>query len=870
MVGQTISHYKIVEKLGEGGMGVVYKAQDTKLDRPVALKFLPARLSTSEPEKARLIQEARAASALNHPNVATIHEIAEAEGETFLVMEYVDGTTLREKAQAGAVKIKEIVGIAIQAAEGLQKAHEQQIIHRDIKSDNIMLTKDGLVKVMDFGLAKLKGAAKVTKTGSTVGTAGYMSPEQIQGEEIDYRTDIFSFGVVLYEMLAGQLPFRGEHEAALMYEIVNVQPPTLLDLQKNVDTELNRIATKCLEKDRDERYQSMREVVVDLKRYKRDSEGKRIERPLLAGLERKPFPQKVKRSSLILGALVVLVLAIGAWIYFSARGPEPPPSAEAILTKVTFDPGLEDEPTLSPDGKFLAYTTDEKGNLDIVVLPLGGGQPIRVVESPADDAQPSWSPDGSKLAFVSARDHGGRLSIALGVGQIQWYVNGKGGDIYRVPALGGTTVKLVQNGYYPAWSPDGKNIVFQSNRGGPWDLWVIPAEGGQPTQLTDDEDFDYHPSWSPDGKWIVYGSGIWPIYEVRVVSAAGGQPRNVTEENRWVVKPAWTPDGKYILFSSARSGVVNIWKLPFSPSGDTKSLTPTRVTIGGGNDVNISTGTEGNKIAFATVRNTPDIWELTLSSGKLRQVTFETSSEDAPDLSPDGKTLLIASNRGGKNALWTIDLNGNVLSQLTYGDNRLFQARWSPDGKQIAYGLGEKLVAQKLGDVSAREIAPNGSAPSWSPDGRKLAFSRLEDGKSDIWTHSFDRGETKQITSLESINAYPSWSPDGNSITFNAQKGGKRDIFVVASKGGTTRQITSGEAEFSHPQWSPVDMDVILCLRDHKNVCLVSISSGKVKQITDFVEANVILDHPSWSFDGKKIYFSVAKKVGDVYILENY
>ncbi|MFQ5798379.1 MAG: protein kinase [Bacteroidota bacterium] len=870
MIGHTISHYKILEKLGEGGMGVVYKAQDLKLDRPVALKFLPARLSTSEPEKARLIQEARAASALNHPNVATIHEIAEADDQTFLVMEYVDGVTLREKAQEGRLKIKEIVGIAIQAAEGLQKAHEQQIIHRDIKSDNIMLTKDGLVKVMDFGLAKLKGAAKVTKTGSTVGTAAYMSPEQIQGEEIDYRTDIFSFGVVLYEILAGQLPFRGEHEAALIYEIVNVQPPSLLDLQKNVDSELNRIVTKCLEKDRDERYQSMREVVVDLKRYKRDSEGKRIERPLLAGLERKPFPLKIKRSSLILGALVVLALAIGAWIYFRPQVTEAPRVPEAKLTKVTFDPGLEDEPTWSPDGKFLAYTTDERGNLDIVVLPLGGGQPIRVVESDADDAQPSWSPDGSKLAFVSARDHTGRLSIVLGQGVVQSYVNGKGGDIFLVPALGGTPVKLVRNGYYPAWSPDGKTIVFQSNRGGNWDIWVVPAEGGKPTQLTIDEAFDYHPSFSLDGRWILYASGDGLAYDLRAIPAGGGEPTNITNDRSPVVKPGWTPDGKHILFSSARSGVMNIWKVPFSPSGDRKSASPTRVTIGEGNDVNLSATANGNTIAFATVRNTADIWELTLSTGKLRQVTSETSSEDHPHVSPDGRTLLVQSNRGEKPGIWTMDLNGKVLSQLAYGDNPEFQARWSPDGKEIAYSQDAKIVTQKLGDVSAREVAPEGFTPSWSPAGKKLAFSRISDGKTDIWIHWLETGETKQITFLESDNGWPTWSPDGNSITFTAQKGSKRDIFVVASNGGTPRRITSGEAEFSHPRWSPRDKDEILCLRDHKNVCLVSVSTGKVKQITDFVEANVILDHPSWSFDGKKIYFSLAKKVGDVYILENY
>jgi len=874
MIGKTISHYRILEKLGEGGMGVVYKAQDTKLDRPVALKFLPPRLAASEDEKARLIQEARAASALNHPNVATIHEIAETEGQTFLVMEFVDGMTLREKIQSGPLKTKDAVTIAIQTADALQKAHDSQIIHRDIKSDNVMFTNDGLVKVMDFGLAKLKGAAKITKAGSTVGTAAYMSPEQIQGEEIDHRTDIFSFGVALYEMLAGQLPFRGEHDAALMYEVVNVEPPSLLDLQKNVDTELNRIVTKCLEKDRDERYQSMREIVVDLKRYKRDSEGKKVERPLQAISEMKRYPKKIKVSSLLLVVIVSLLAVVTALIYFSTRPKEERPAAEAKLNKVTFNPGLENEPTWSPDGKFLAYTTDDRGNFDIVVLPLDGGHPIWVVDSPADEAQPSWSPDGRKLAFVSAKDHGGRLSIAIGVGTMQWYIAGKGGDIFTVQALGGTPVKLAENGYYPAWSPDGRSIVFQSNRGEQWDLWSISAEGGKPIQLTNDSDFDYHPNWSPDGNWIVYGAEPFR-FEVggylRVVPADGGEPINLMVEKSSIVKPGWSADGAHILFSSSRSGVMNIWKILFSPSADPLSVSPMRVTIGEGNDVSLSAAADGKRIAFATTRNTSDIWELSVSSGTLRQVTFETSLEDYASPSPDGKSILVTSNRGGQAGLWTVDLNGRVLSQLISGrDTREIFARWSPDGEQIAFHRENKIFTQKLGDVSSRRMISEGSFPTWSPDGNRIAFARLKDDKNDIWVYLLETGKIEQVTFLESDNHFPSWSPDGNSIAFSAQEGSKRDIFTVSSEGGTPNQITSGESEYSHPQWSPKNKDVILCLRDHKNLCLISISTGEVKQITDFVEANIVLDYPSWSFDGEKAYFSLTKKVGDVYILENY
>jgi serine/threonine protein kinase/Flp pilus assembly protein TadD len=286
MIDKTISHYKILEKLGEGGMGVVYKAEDTKLKRIVAIKFLPKRLSVHGEERERFVHEAQAASALNHPNICVIHEIDEVDDESFIVMEYMDGVTLREwvrkktEQSEGYRKLgmKEAIDLATQIAEGLEKAHEKGIIHRDVKSDNIMVTSDGRAKIMDFGLAKLKGVSKLTKTGSTVGTIAYMSPEQVEGIETDHRTDIFSFGVVIYEMLAGCLPFRAVHETAMLYEIINVDPQSLINQHKGIDTELNRIVMKCLEKDREERYQSMREVAVDLKRYKRDSEGRRIER----------------------------------------------------------------------------------------------------------------------------------------------------------------------------------------------------------------------------------------------------------------------------------------------------------------------------------------------------------------------------------------------------------------------------------------------------------------------------------------------------------------------------------------------------------------------------------------------------------------
>jgi serine/threonine-protein kinase len=324
----------VVEKLGEGGMGVVYRAEDTKLRRSVALKFLPRHLAAHGEERDRFLLEAQAASSLNHPNICTIFEIDEVNGETFIVMELVEGTTLREWIQRKIreaegyrkLAVQEAIDIALQIAEGLQAAHDKQIVHRDVKSENIMVTTDGRVKVMDFGLAKLQGVSKLTKAGSTIGTMAYMSPEQVEGLETDHRTDIWSFGVLLFELFSGKLPFQAVHEAALMYEIINTEPPALGTIRPNIDDEINRIVMKCLEKDRTTRYQSLREVAADLRRFRRNSEGKKLDRSGAAAAraaapDAPPAPKPASRLRLpVLGTIAAGILIIlGIAGYFMYR-----------------------------------------------------------------------------------------------------------------------------------------------------------------------------------------------------------------------------------------------------------------------------------------------------------------------------------------------------------------------------------------------------------------------------------------------------------------------------------------------------------------------------------------------------------------------
>jgi eukaryotic-like serine/threonine-protein kinase len=332
MIGKTISHYKILEKLGEGGMGVVYKAQDTKLDRLVALKFLPQHLTSDPVEKERFIHEAKAASALNHPNVTTIYEVDEFEGQMFIVMEYCEGKTLKQMIEKETLSVKKVLDIAIHVSEGLTAAHNKGVVHRDIKSDNIMVSPEGQVKIMDFGLAKLKGATKLTKSGSTLGTAAYMSPEQASGEEVDQRSDIFSFGVVLYELLTGQLPFKGEHTAAIIYSILNDEPQPVARYNNKVSAELERMVAKTLAKDKEERYQHIDDLLADLRRERKGLDYVKTG-PLAQPVETQK-PVKKKTLFLVVAGLAVLILIVGYYALFNKKEPE---SGRKMLAVLPFE-----------------------------------------------------------------------------------------------------------------------------------------------------------------------------------------------------------------------------------------------------------------------------------------------------------------------------------------------------------------------------------------------------------------------------------------------------------------------------------------------------------------------------------------------------
>jgi len=872
-------------------MGEVYRAADDRLNRDVAIKLLPPAVENDEARLARFRREAQVLASLSHPNVGQIYGLEEQDGRSALVLELIEGETLAEYIARGPIAPDEACRIGLQIAEALEAAHEKGIVHRDLKPANVKIAPDDTVKVLDFGLAKalssdsasgsgvnLAASPTVTSAqtldGVILGTVAYMSPEQARGKYVDKRTDIWAFGSVLFEMLTAKPTFAADTVSDTLVGVLSGDPEWSA-LPEATPPKVRRLLERCLTRDVRRRLRDIGEARVVLENVIDGDTG--ADDSMVPDVAVPGTTSLVRRVAL--GVIGVLLFAAG-WTLRPSNTETEVVVPDRTVRRLTFEPGLEQEPTLSPDGNYVAYTTDRSGNLDIEILPLGGGNVTRITDHPADDAQPRWSPDGTRLAFVSARERPDGLLVSSGfLGASSIYVSSEGGDIFLMPALGGPATKLIDDATYPTWSPDGKSIAFLSTRDGNWRIWRVPVTGGQPQQLTQGEGnrFDHHPAWSPDGRWVAYASfhagGAEGLY---VVPAEGGEPILLFEGN--TVSPAWSADGAHLYFSSSRNaspGLLNLWRIPFDPKGS-PSLRPERVTLGVDSDA-YAAPDEG-RIAFATVRFAPDVWSVDLSSGKLRQVTTLEGMEDAPHLNVDGRRLLFDGDRTGALQIWVMDLqDGNLQQLVTPG--RAGQGCWSPDGAHLAYQLStdasntnvvdgsssNRVAIQRWGDANAELIAGDAGRAStglqWSPDGRHLAGGDAND----VWLHTLG-GESKLL--IEDA-AFPTWSPDGKEIAFQRNAGrDHREIWIAPAAGGEPRMVAGGDVHYSHPKWHPTDADRIMFVIDHQDLGVLSVSSGEVERITDLSSSTSLMDYPSWGPDGKTIYFSFARKRGDLYLIE--
>ena len=790
MIGKNVSHYRVLEKLGSGGMGVVYKAEDTKLGRTVALKFLPPELTRDEKAKQRFIHEAQAASAMEHSNICTIYEVDETEdGRMFICMAYYEGKTLKDEIEEGELDIERAVDITIQIAHGLVKAHAQGIIHRDIKPANVFITNDDQVKILDFGLAKLAGQLKLTTTGKAMGTAAYMSPEQVSGEDVGPRTDIWALGVILHEMATGRLPFLEEYEMAVMYSIVHEEPETISSLRPGVPAELEKIVNKAMAKKQAERYQNAGELLTDLGMLKR-----KLEFEDYSASRTWQFDRGARKPITSIALFAVLAAAIAIIVWLSTRREDRIPGLPGQPLQVTSGKSWEGEPTLSPDGERIAYASDIAGNRDIFVIDVRGGNPLQLTSDPASDTCPTWYPDGSALAFVS--DRRGRTSI------------------WKVSQLGGGATLLLSDAVDPAVSPDGERIAFSvPSPGG--DFRIGMASLSDPTavtMLTGDEDGVWShrcPAWSPDGRMICYATQ----HDLWIVPSTGGRARKLSSGGNRDYSPAWSSNGKLIYFSSRREGTIALWRIAAAGG------IPQRLTMGTGSENRPTICADGSRFAYATQVTSTDLFIRDLDSGEETKMQG-TRDDWMAAMAPDKSVIVYASDRmGSKTDLWIQPLDQGLPSgsprRLTDHPGIASHPVFSPDGTWLAYyriiETQRDIWTLPLSGgrpIRFTEHEAEDIQPAWSPDGSALAFVSSRGGYSRIWIASVSEGKRtsppRPLTG-EDLNAYaPTWSRDGKTIAFVGMKENLLEVWTMPADGkAPARQITSGATAF-RVRWDPL------------------------------------------------------------------
>ena len=840
--GTRLNHYRIVAPIGAGGMGEVYEAEDARLKRRVALKVLPGDATDAPDRYLRFEREAQALASLNHPNIVTIYSVEESSGVRFITMERVDGQPLDRVIPEGGLPLADLLRYATPIVDALAAAHERGIVHRDLKPANVMVTAGGCIKVLDFGLAKLVGAAyhadglttasaamDRTAEGRIVGTAAYMAPEQAEGRGSDHRSDIFSLGILLYEMAAGVRPFAGASTLAVLSSIIKDDPPALVAINPAIPAEFERHVRRCLAKRPEERWQTateLRDRLRELGRFTSDEQSSGV---LRSTAHRWRWPAAA--------AVIILLLGLAADSWLSTRGASRTGGLELgapRFIRVTSGPGLESWPTLSADGRWLAYAVNEGGQWDIHVK-APGDEAARNLTAGAssNDTMPAFSPDGRQIAFRSDRD---------------------GGGIFVMTMSGESVRRLVDRGYDPAWSPDGTEIFFADGSGGdpdarfaPSELWAVNVQTEQ-TRLIAPVDA-VAPRPSPDGRLIAY----WALpvsadgrtfaggnRDIWVRPAAGGEAVRVTAAEGIDWNPVWGPEGRSLLFSSDRSGTVNLWSVAVDPtsgrplgepqplttpapwagfmtsSGDATTIayaaydfTTNAASIGFDPDSGVIEGEErtivagsrawlqpdvspdGTLMALRSARAQEDIYVVNSDGTGLRALTSDAALDRTPRWLPDGRSLVFYSTRSGRYQFWSVNRDGSGLHQLTHAPDITFNYPVpSPDGRWLG-GTNPNTREQFIVDLRDAARAPDRlpAPPSsvsavylndWSPDGARIAAHESPTGG--LWMYQV---EDRRWERVAPAGAYPRWLPDSQRMV--ATSGGR--IVLVDTRTKLSREV---------------------------------------------------------------------------------
>jgi len=868
MIGTTVSHYKILGHIGQGGMGVVYKAEDTTLKRTVALKFLPRGLETHDVERARFLQEAQAASALNHPNVCTIHEIGEHEGQQFIVMEFVDGKTLRSRIAEGGLRIRDSIDFAVQIAEALEEAHSKGIVHRDVKAENIMVNSKNQIKVMDFGLAKLKGSLKLTRTSSTVGTLSYMAPEHIEGGATDARSDIFSFGVVLYEMLTGHLPFRGEHETAMMYSILNEEPEPVTRYRQDLPSELLHVLNRALEKDPEERYQTVHEMLIDLRRVRKETS--RVVRPQRSDLqpevslpqtiERQPEPKKRKLLWLGLAVITAAIVVALALVIIPSRVPKLNPNLTARTLEIPF---TEIEiPDLSPDGKWIAFPARDAPNVwSVYFMNVAKGEAHRLTtDSVIAMNYAEISPDGSEVLYGTESANGYRLHV--------------------VSSVGGKSRSLASMGMCPHWRPDGQlvgYIVHGGSESGKREFWTVRPDGSERRREFIDSAASGNLSfdWSPDGHSIAW---VRPIVaqvneEIFIRDLRTGKERQLTSFGKRVDEVSWASNNQ-LFFCSNHLGNMNIWMMP-AAGGEA-----VQVTKGNGPDLAGRASTDGSRFLYLEQRRIGNVWVAGIDGTNARQVTFDNQVINTPIFSPDKTRICVSMSSSDPfksgSQLFVFNRDGGNRTQLTSGAGYRYNGIWSPDGKWIAHSrrnLGESYDSASifLIDPSNPETLTRvgGGLFAWWIDREHLwVYQRHSPGiaRSVVFTVPTLTGTT---ISLDSTLRIPlAHSPDTLISDWRSASSGWW-LAAAEGRGGRTRKLLLSGADLA-TSWVSLDLRSLYYVASDGGLWQIAVHNGRRTRLPKLFDG---LDYSSGqctpSYDDKEAVFVRSRLDSRLGLLEN-